>query len=639
MTDSPVSPGLLRFGVFEADPRTGELRKAGRKIAIQEQPFRTLLALLDRPGEVVTREDLRAKVWPADTFVDFDTGLNKAVRKIREALGDSADSPRFIETLPRRGYRFLAPVEVIGATTAPAPPVEAPPAEKGAPHRPRRLALPVAAAAVLLAALAGWAWWVRSDARPAIRSIAVLPLKNLSGDPNQQYFADGMTDELITMLAQIHSLRVISRTSVMRFRGVRRPLPDIARELNVDAVIEGSVLQSGGSVRVTAQLLDARQDRHLWAASYERRLTDVVGLQSQVAQAIAEQVKASLTPQEHTSLARRSPVNPDAYQAFLRGRFLWNTRRKEEVGKAIGYFRQAIQLQPDYARAWAGLAGCYMSLGGDMGVVAPGDAAPDARAAVAKALQIDSGLADGHLTLANIKLWYDWDWAGAGREYRRALDLSPNDSTAHRNYSHYLLLMRRFDEALAETRRALDLDPLDRLANAHLVWLYLDTHQPDKALAQSAKLLELILPTRASIISLAERTRSRQSGPRRLLPIARRRTTRILAIFAASPTPGPRLETRGSAGRPGQAARASPQTVHFARGISVRLCRPGRARHRVRLARRCVPPAHASPGQHPGRSSARPLAVRSALSGSAPTCRFPSTSVTFSPSPSPIINI
>ncbi len=491
MTDSPVSPGLLRFGVFEADPRTGELRKAGRKIAIQEQPFRTLLALLDRPGEVVTREDLRAKVWPADTFVDFDTGLNKAVRKIREALGDSADSPRFIETLPRRGYRFLAPVEVIGATTAPAPPVEAPPAEKGAPHRPRRLALPVAAAAVLLAALAGWAWWVRSDARPAIRSIAVLPLENLSGDPNQQYFADGMTDELITMLAQIHSLRVISRTSVMRFRGVRRPLPDIARELNVDAVIEGSVLQSGGSVRVTAQLLDARQDRHLWAASYERRLTDVVGLQSQVAQAIAEQVKASLTPQEHTSLARRSPVNPDAYQAFLRGRFLWNTRRKEEVGKAIGYFRQAIQLQPDYARAWAGLAGCYMSLGGDMGVVAPGDAAPDARAAVAKALQIDSGLADGHLTLANIKLWYDWDWEGAGREYRRALDLSPNDSAAHRNYSHYLLLMRRFDEALAETRRALDLDPLDRLANAHLVWVYLDTHQPDKALAQSAKLLEL----------------------------------------------------------------------------------------------------------------------------------------------------
>ncbi len=491
MTDSPVSPGLLRFGAFEADLRTGELRKAGRKVSIQEQPFRTLLALLERPGEMVTREELRAKVWPADTFVDFDTGLNKAIRKIREALGDSADSPRFIETLPRRGYRFLAPVEAIGAAAVPAPPAEAAPAEKSAPRQPRRLALAATAAGVLFAAAAGWAWWVRGNAHPPIRSIAVLPLENLSGDPNQQYFADGMTDELITMLAQIHSLRVISRTSVMRFRGVRRPLPEIARELNVDGIIEGSVLESGGNVRVTAQLLDAGQDRHLWAASYERRLTDVVSLQSQVAQAIAEQVKASLTPQEHASLARRRPVNPDAYQAFLRGRFFWNKRRKEEVAKAIGYFQQAIQIEPDYARAWAGLAGCYMSLGGDMGVVAPGDAALNARAAVTKALEIDSGLADGHLTLANIELWYDWDWAGAEREYRRALDLSPNDSTTHRNYSHYLLLMKRSDEALAETKRALDLDPLDLLANAHLIWIYRDTHQPDKALAQSVKLLEL----------------------------------------------------------------------------------------------------------------------------------------------------
>jgi TolB-like protein/DNA-binding winged helix-turn-helix (wHTH) protein/Flp pilus assembly protein TadD len=489
VTDSPVSPGLLRFGVFEADLRTGELRKAGRKVAIQEQPFRTLLALLERPGEIVTREELRAKVWPADTFVDFDTGLNKAVRKIREALGDSADSPRFVETLPRRGYRFLAPVEVVG--TAAAPPVEAPPAETGTPHPWHRVVFAAAATAVLLSALGVWGWWARKDARLAIRSIAVLPLENLSGDPNQQYFADGMTDELITLLAQIHSLRVISRTSVMRFQGVRRPLPEIARELNVDAIIEGSVLQSGGNVRVTAQLLDARQDRHLWAASYERQLTDVVGLQGQVAQAIAEQVKASLTPQEHTSLARQRPVNPDAYQAFLRGRFFWNKRRRDAVEKAIGYFQQAIQLQPDYARAWAGLAGCYMSLGGDMGVVAPGDAAPSARAAVTKALEIDSDVADGHLTLANIRLFYDWDWAGAEREYRRALDLSPNDSPAHRNYSHYLLLMRRFDEALAQNKRAIELDPLDLLANAHLIWFYLGTRQPDKALAQSGRVLEL----------------------------------------------------------------------------------------------------------------------------------------------------
>ena len=490
MTDSPASPGLLRFGVFEADLRTGELRKSGRKIAIQEQPFKTLVALLERAGEMVTREELRAKVWPADTFVDFDTGLNKAIRKIREALGDSADSPRFIETLPRRGYRFVAPVEVVGTVSA-SPPSPMAPAEQNVPRPQRRFVLWTAAPVVLAAGLAVLAWWAWSGSHPAIRSIAVLPLENLSGDPNQQYFADGMTDELITLLAQIHSLRVISRTSVMRFQGVRRPLPEIARELNVDAIIEGSVLQSGGSVRVTAQLLDARQDRHIWAASYERQLTDVVGLQGQVAQAIAEQVKASLTPQEHTSLARQPPVNPDAFQAFLRGRFFWNKRRRDAVEKAIGYFQQAIQLQPDYARAWAGLAGCYMSLGGDMGVVAPGDAAPKARAAVTKALEIDSDVADGHLTLANIKLLYDWDWAGAEREYRRALDLSPNDSPAHRNYSHYLLLMRRFDESLAETRRAIELDPLDLLANAHLIWFYLGTRQPDKALAQSRRVLDL----------------------------------------------------------------------------------------------------------------------------------------------------
>ncbi len=486
MTDSPASPSLLRFGVFEADLRTGELRKAGRKITIQEQPFKTLLALLEHPGQMVTREELRAKVWPADTFVDFDTGLNKAIRKIREALGDSADSPRFIETLPRRGYRFLTPVEVVGAVAA-----AAQPAKRRAARQPRRVLFAVAAAVVLLAGLAGLGWWVTRDSHGAIRSIAVLPLENLSGDPNQEYFADGMTDELITLLAQIHSLRVISRTSVMRFRGVRRPLPEIARELNVDAIVEGSVLQSAGNVRVTAQLLDARQDRHLWANSYERRSSDVVSLQSQVAQAIAEQVKANLTPEEHTGFTRQRPVNAEAYQAFLKGRFFWNKRNKEAVGKAIGYFQQATQLEPDYARAWAGLAGCYISLGGDMGVVAPGEAAPKARAAIAKALQIDSGLAEVHLSLANINLWYDWDWAGAEREYRRALDLSPNDSAAHRNYSHYLLLMRRFDEALAQTRRAIELDPLDLLANAHLVWYYRDSHQPEKALAESRKLLDL----------------------------------------------------------------------------------------------------------------------------------------------------
>jgi TolB-like protein/DNA-binding winged helix-turn-helix (wHTH) protein/Tfp pilus assembly protein PilF len=477
----------IRFGVFELDLHTRELRKAGRKVPIQEQPFRVLVSLLERPGELVTRDELREKLWQSDTFVDFDTGLNKAITKIREVLADSAASPRFVETLPKRGYRFIAPVEKLANLPEAIPPEAVRSADGG---RAKRLAA-VGLAVLLVVALVAWLRWSRERSPGHIRSIAVLPLDNLSGDSNQEYFADGMTDELITDLAQIHSLRVISRTSVMQFKHTKKTLPEIAAALNVDAVVEGSVMRSGDRVRVTAQLLDARQDRHLWAASYERGLADIIGLQGQVAKAIADQVKASLTSEEDARLVKRRSTSPEAYDALLKGRFLWNRRNPAAAEKAIGYFREAVEKDPGNAEAWAAMAGCYASLGADIGSVDPAKMAPEAHAAAAKALDLDANLAEAHGALAKIKLWYDWDWTGSEREFRRAIELSPNDSETHRNYSHYLDVRKRFAEALEENRRAMDLDPLDILNSMHVAWLYTDAREGDKAVEQSKRVLEM----------------------------------------------------------------------------------------------------------------------------------------------------
>ena len=495
----------LRFGVFEFDLRTGELTKAGRKLSIQEQPARVLVALLEHPGEVVSREELQRKVWQADTFVDFDTGINKAIAKIREALSDSADSPRFVETLPRRGYRFIAPVQSMpnfAADTAPEPGGLASAStaevvhEAAAPTanlsgRRRRWVLAAVVMTALLAVVVFWSWKSRDQTRSPIRSIAVLPLQNLSGDPGQEYFAEGMTDELITDLAQIHSLRVISRTSVMQFKQTKKELSEIAKELNVDAVVEGSVLQSNGVVRVTAQLLDARQDRHLWAGSYERQLVDIVGLQRQVAQSIADQVRAELTPLEHANLKRQRQTNPEAYQAMLKGLFYSNQKTPEGVEKAILYYKQAVEIDPRNAEAWAGLGGCYASLGAEVGVFSRNEVLPNARAAVEKALAIDDSLGSAHRELGRIKLWFDWDWKGAEWEIRRAIELSPSDGAAHNLYSLYLSFARRFDEAVVENQRAIDLAPLDPLTSLQLASLFTEARRPDKALAQCRRVLAM----------------------------------------------------------------------------------------------------------------------------------------------------
>jgi TolB-like protein/DNA-binding winged helix-turn-helix (wHTH) protein len=399
--------GRYRFGVFELDLRAGELRKHGLRVRLQEQPFQVLAALLEHPGEVVTREEIQKKLWPADTFVDFDHGLNKTINKIREALGDSAESPRFVETVARRGYRFLAEVKVVDAApvrsselaTQPEPSAETrerpDPAVKPTTPKPvpPSLTLKISAFIVLLVMASLATWKLYSWKRPStiIRSLAVLPLESLSSDASQDYFADGMTDELISDLGQISALRVISRTSVMGYKHARKPLPQIARELNVDAVVEGTVLRSGDRVRITAQLIEGSTDKHLWSQSYEGELRETLALQSKVARAIADQIRINLNPREQAALKNARVVNPQAYESYLKGRYFWNKRTADGLKVALAYFNQAIEQDPKYAQSYSGLADTYALLGDwQYAVMTPKEAFPKAKAAASKALEFDS---------------------------------------------------------------------------------------------------------------------------------------------------------------------------------------------------------------------------------------------------------
>jgi TolB-like protein/DNA-binding winged helix-turn-helix (wHTH) protein/Tfp pilus assembly protein PilF len=454
---------ILRFGVFEVDLRAGELRKQGVRIKLQEQPFQVLTVLLQRPGEVVTREELRSQNWPPDTFVDFDNSLNTAINKLREALGDSAESPRFIETLPRRGYRFIGSVDgVDGGAGA-----------KGKRHggevrfSVRRLRW--IAAIVLFAALAGTLFAlnvfrvrervVGNSRVVRIQSLAVLPLTNLSGDPNQEYFSDGMTDALITGLAQLSSIKVISRTSIMRYKKTDKSLPEIAHELNVDGIIEGTVQRSGDRVRITAQLIEGSTDRHVWANGYERDLRDVLALQDEVARAIAREIKVKLTPHDQTRLATARQVNPQAYELYLKGRYHWNRMSGYSVGQATEYFSKAIGLDGNYAAAYVGLADCYVRQA-DLGHLPPSEAFGKAKEATLRALEIDNGLAEAHASLAVIRADYLWDWEGAETEFQRALELDPKDVNTHQWHAVSLAKIGRFKEATAEIAIAKELDPL-----------------------------------------------------------------------------------------------------------------------------------------------------------------------------------
>jgi len=490
---------VVRFGVFELDVRAGELRKQGLRLSIQGRPLQALAVLLEKPGNVVTREELRSRIWPADTFVDFDHNLHNAIARLREALGDSSETPRFIETLPRRGYRFIGQVENSFAATGTRRVAGGELSNEAIDPGPSRGRVIVAAAALFLVVLATTAVWVfyryyvLPPQNPQIHSLAVLPLENLSRDPNQDFFAEGMTDALINDLAQIGNLRVISRTSIMQFRNTRRPLPEIARVLNVDAVVEGSVVWSNDRVRITVELIQATSDKHLWAQSYERNLTDILKLQDEVSRAIAGEIQVSLTPDVSQRLSSSKQVDAEAYQLYMKGRYFWVRRTEESVNRAISYFQQAIEKDQNYAAAYSGLADCYSSLGFsfDIGSLPPQEAQPKAIAEANKALQLDDSLAEAHNSLAYTKLNYDWDWAGSEEQFRRSLKLNPNYANAHHWYAHLLLSAGRFDEALAESNRALELDQLSPIMNVHLGWHYYFTRQYDRALEQLNKTLEL----------------------------------------------------------------------------------------------------------------------------------------------------
>lgn len=516
---------VVRFGTYEVSFQSGEVRKAGVRVRVQQQPLKLLEVLLQRPGEVVTREELRSRVWPSESFGDFDQAVNIAIAKLRSALGDSADNPRFIETLPKRGYRFIADVSFVDAAghirRPESPPADSPGTDPGHRIQGNGLAvppvtgggpalqnpgLPVAsqrrwptgrsilavALAVTLAILSVVLFRSHGHAPTAIRSLAVLPLENLSGDASQKYFSDGMTDQLITDLAQIGALKVISRTSVMAYEGARKPLPQIARELHVDAVVEGTVLRAGDQVRITAQLIDASTDKHLWSQSYEGELKDTLALQDRVARAIAEQIQINLTPREQAALKSVRVVNPEAYESYLKGRFFWNKRTADGLRVALAYFNQAIEEDPKYAQAYSGLADTYALLGDwQYAIMTPAQAYPKAKAAALKAVELDNALGEAHNSLAFVLDGFDWDLDAGGKEFERAIELNPGYATAHHWYAWHLGLLGRYDEAIVEMRKAESLDPLSLIINADLAELLVIAHSYDESIRQSRKTIEM----------------------------------------------------------------------------------------------------------------------------------------------------
>jgi TolB-like protein/DNA-binding winged helix-turn-helix (wHTH) protein/Flp pilus assembly protein TadD len=506
MTGPAAVPPKVRFGVFELDLQTGELRKAGILLRLPPQPCKVLALLVSRPVQLVTREEIRDQIWGNDTVVDFEHGVNFAIKKIRDALSDAAETPRYIETLPRRGYRFIASVQNVGAEgVCPDAGVAIGPVSVQRAASMRKRWGVAALAGVFVGLIAAVAAWNVSGLRdrllkaapvtitgrpPRIESIAVLPFENLSGDPGQEYFADGITEELVTNLGEISGLRVISRQSVMRFKGSRKPLPEIARELRVDAIVEGTVARSGNHVHITANLLHAPTDRHLWANSYDSELADVLALQGNVARSVAGAVRIKLLPGEQARHANTRPINPEVYQAYLEGKYFLSQWTDEGLKKAAASFRRAIDLDPAYARAYEGMADVhnFVAL---WGLRPATEAYPLAKAAALKALELDDGLAEAHAAMGQTKLAFDWDWSGSEQELRRAIALNPNSSNAHFYYGLLLTAMGRSDEAVRETRTAVELDPLTPSMSVQLGWVLYYARRYDESIAQLRRTLEL----------------------------------------------------------------------------------------------------------------------------------------------------
>jgi TolB-like protein/DNA-binding winged helix-turn-helix (wHTH) protein/lipoprotein NlpI len=458
MEPKPAFDRPIRFGAFEVDPRSGELRKKGFRIRLQEQPFQVLAALLEHAGDVVTREELRQRIWSSGTFVDFENGLNKAMSKLRDALGDSAETPLFIETLPRRGYRFIAPITV-GHTSALRTGTS-----RGLIFVRKHWWIGAAAAFAMILGIVSAFTNNRGVAREtapaarAIESLAVLPLENLSGDPSQDDFAAGVTEALIGDLGSIPTVRVISRTSTARYKGTKKLMPEIARELNVDAIVEGTFVRRGDHIRVTARLLRARTEKQLWSGVYERKLQDILLLQTDVARAITHEIGATLSPRQEIRVARvNRQLDPEAYEAYLKARSESGHWSEGPLKKSVEYLERAVRKDPNYADAWSELSAAYANMG-IFGWWPMEIARTKAEQAARRALQLDDTRAIAHTTLAWLRD-KDWDWAPATKEYQEAIAVEPNNADAHQIYGYHLAIIGKFDASVKEMRRALMLDP------------------------------------------------------------------------------------------------------------------------------------------------------------------------------------
>jgi TolB-like protein len=450
------SRGVVRFSAFEVDLRNGEVRKHGFKIRLQDQPFHLLQILLEHPGELVTREELQRQIWPADTFVDFEKGLNNAIKRLRDALGDSAEQPHFIETHSKRGYRFLAPI------SRPIPP----PADK------------------------------------TVVSLAVLPFTNMSADPENEFFADGVTEEIINALAQIEDLHVAARTSAFSFKGKHVDLRIVGERLNVATVLEGSVRRAGDRLRITAQLVNVADGYHLWSERYDRELKDIFAVQDEIARSIANRLKVSLEGVKERSLVRAGTQNLEAYQLYLKGRALLY-RRGAGLLRALECFHQAVALDPEYALAWADVADAYNMLA-FYGAIRPDTILAKAKESALRAITLDPTVAEGHNALAAAYILNDWDWSRGEYEFLRALELNPRSILARSRYALWSLTAGgRFEESIAQAKEAADLDPLSGYAATILAFAYYTAGQLSEAEQTARHAMELDPESFLAPLSLA----------------------------------------------------------------------------------------------------------------------------------------
>jgi TolB-like protein/DNA-binding winged helix-turn-helix (wHTH) protein/Flp pilus assembly protein TadD len=513
----PTPANKYRFGPYELRSRTRELYKQGTKVKLRPQPFQVLKILVERAGDVVSRDELHDLLWPAETFVDFEQGLNTSIKVLRGVLSDSASEPRYIETLPKLGYRIIVPVEV--DTEGPAPsneagvalhpgaaesPVSGTSRNDPAPSQPWSLRrwpvlVGISTVVVIAAALIGYVLWSRS--RPLHQAssdrtmVAVLPFDNLTGDPSQDYFSDGLTEEMIAQLGRLdpQHLGVIARTSVMHYKNTSEQLDQIGRELGVQYVLEGSVRRDSDKVRISAQLIQVKDQSHVWARQYDRELSNLLTLEGEIAREIAGGIQLTLGNANRIDAARNqaplSPTSYEAYDLYLRGLYFWNKRTAPDFERAIEYFQQATEKDPNYAQAYTGLADSYVLMAG-YGDVPPKEFMPKARAAALRAVELDDTLAEAHVSLAVIAQDYDWDWPTVEKEYRRAIELNPNYPTAHQWYAESLALQGRFDEAFVEIERARRLDPLSLIIGSDYAVILYFSRQYDRAIEQFRSVLD-----------------------------------------------------------------------------------------------------------------------------------------------------